>query len=251
MSISEYILNRVCLDSRVTDGIFSSENDEHLAALQEVLIKKGISENDAMAIRNKMIEGKFPERQAYNTNGLLVTFPTPEYKQRAISRGTHFEENPKKSQANIFHGDATQPQQAAPVAAPSAPTTAQPAAPAPPESAATPTGASLFTPEPEKQQAEVPLDASQPKVDDRTPEEKKQDADAIQNILLANPPSPDYKNKMDDIEKLQKPNQSPPTLEEISKNSFYEKGGVLYTSDGKYVGAKWFCESKNKSLIIP
>ena len=59
---------------------------------------------------NKMLEGKYPERQAYNSNGILVTFPTPEYKQKAIQRGTHFEENPKKGQANVFTGDE-QPEQ--------------------------------------------------------------------------------------------------------------------------------------------
>jgi hypothetical protein len=59
-------------------------------------------------------KGKHPERQAYNKNGLLVTFPTPEYKARAIAKGTHFEKNPKSSQTNLFGGGQQAPQGAAP-----------------------------------------------------------------------------------------------------------------------------------------
>lgn len=66
-------------------------------------------------------KGKHPERQAYNKNGLLVTFPTPEYKARAISKGTHFEKNPKAGQTNLFGGGQQAPQGAAPADPASAP----------------------------------------------------------------------------------------------------------------------------------
>jgi hypothetical protein len=46
-----------------------------------------------------MVEGKYPERQAFNKDGVLVTFPTPQHKAKAISRGTHFEENPNPQAA--------------------------------------------------------------------------------------------------------------------------------------------------------
>jgi hypothetical protein len=57
-------------------------------------------------------KGKFPERQAYNRNGILVTFPTPEYKKEAIKAGTHFEDDPTKGKPNVFQGEkppATEP----------------------------------------------------------------------------------------------------------------------------------------------
>ena len=51
---------------------------------------------------NGGVEGKYPERQAYNAKGILVTFPTPEYKADAIKRGTHFEEDPTRKAQNVF-----------------------------------------------------------------------------------------------------------------------------------------------------
>lgn len=63
-------------------------------ALRDYFIKKGIAKEAAVHVTNRMVEGKFPERQAYNRDGILVTFPTPQHKRRAIARGSHFEKNP-------------------------------------------------------------------------------------------------------------------------------------------------------------
>lgn len=63
-------------------------------------------------------KGKHPERQAYNKNGILVTFPTPEYKARAIAKGTHFEKNPKAAQSNLFGGGQQAPQSSTPAETP-------------------------------------------------------------------------------------------------------------------------------------
>jgi len=121
MTIIEKFLNKLSLDHRIADGIFDIEKNEHLDIFQETLQKMGVLEEESLDIRNKLSEGKYPDRQAYNANGILVTFPTPEYKQRAISRGTHFEKNPKKKAPNLsFDGKPT-----------SAPAPAAPAAPAP------------------------------------------------------------------------------------------------------------------------
>jgi hypothetical protein len=63
-------------------------------ALRDYFLKRGITKEAAIHVTNRMVEGKFPERQAYNKDGILVTFPTPKHKANAISRGTHFEKNP-------------------------------------------------------------------------------------------------------------------------------------------------------------
>jgi hypothetical protein len=71
--------------------------------MREYLISKGIPEAAAVDFTNRVVEGgKHPERQAYNKNGILVTFPTPQHKQNAIRRGTHFEKDPTKGHPNLF-----------------------------------------------------------------------------------------------------------------------------------------------------
>jgi hypothetical protein len=235
------ILNSVCLDERVEDGIFSFENNAHLDALQEYLTKSGLAEKDSIAIRNRISEGKYPERQAYNKDGILVTFPTPEYKQNAIARGTHFEQNPVKAQANIFQ---TQPPQQGQAAAP-----AQPAAGATPPAAPEPTKlqpADLLpqTTQPASDEKDLKADAGEtPEVDQRTPQEKKVDANAVQQILAAAPASIDISNRYPRME------STTFTLKEAINNNFYEKEGKWYDSDGNYIGKKWFCESTSTILI--
>ena len=104
-NIIDQILNEVCLDERIPDGIFDMSNSLHMEALLENLTTEHqIPVNDAKAIHNKLIEGKYPERQAYNRDGLLVTFPTPQHKARAIARGTHFEKDPTLGKTDMFAG---------------------------------------------------------------------------------------------------------------------------------------------------
>ncbi len=90
--IFDTILNEVCLDERVTNGIFKLEEDAHMQALREKFIQHGLTKEAAIELSNKMLEGKYPERQAYNKDGILVTFPTPKHKKNAIRNRTHFEE---------------------------------------------------------------------------------------------------------------------------------------------------------------
>ena len=96
------ILREVSLDERVSNGTFNIEENDHMEALRDYLVGKGIDEESVKSFSNKVLEGKYPERQAYNANGILVTFPTPEYKKEAIKRGTHFEEDPTKQSSNLF-----------------------------------------------------------------------------------------------------------------------------------------------------
>ena len=96
------ILREVSLDERVSNGTFNIEEDGHMEALRDYLTDKGIDEESVRNFSNKVLEGKYPERQAYNAKGILVTFPTPEYKQAAIKRGTHFEEDPTRAMSNVF-----------------------------------------------------------------------------------------------------------------------------------------------------
>lgn len=97
--VIDRIFAEVCLDERVSDGIFKLDEEEHMNALRDYFVKKGFSNEQAVHVTNRMVEGKYPERQAYNKDGVLVTFPTPQHKAKAISRGTHFEKNPNPQAA--------------------------------------------------------------------------------------------------------------------------------------------------------
>jgi len=113
MNLIEKILSDVSLDPKVKNGMFSVENNDHMDVLRSYLVKRGLNECDVIEFCNRVVEGKYPERQAFNTNGILVTFPTPEYKQRALQRGTHFEEDPSKREPNVFGAQPKAPETAA------------------------------------------------------------------------------------------------------------------------------------------
>ena len=100
--ILDKILNEVSLDNRVKDGVFNIEENDHMDALREYLGNRGLDEESIREFSNRVLEGKYPERQAYNAKGILVTFPTPEYKANAIKAGTHFEKDPTKGASNLF-----------------------------------------------------------------------------------------------------------------------------------------------------
>jgi hypothetical protein len=181
-------------------------------------------------------EGKYPERQAYNADGLLVTFPTPEYKQRAIARGTHFEKNPKAGQAApIFQQPTQQTQSTTP--APAQQQQVQPQ----PDTKLEPADLIL---QPSTEEKPLETEPEEEK-DVRTPEEKKQDAQVVQNILSSAPASIDITKNYPNLEE----NSLKFTLEEAKNNNFYEKEGNWYDSDGKYVGKKWICETTGKTFI--
>lgn len=97
------ILRDICCDSRVKNGTPNLEDPEFCCVMQEYLMEVGIPEDEVLSKTSMLFEaGKFPERQAYNGDGLLVTFPTKDHRNRAVDKGTHFAENPKQSKPTIF-----------------------------------------------------------------------------------------------------------------------------------------------------
>ena len=71
------IINDVCCDARIRDGVFRLENADHVFILQEYLEKAGYSLDEILDKTAKLFEaGRFPDRQAYNKDGILVTFPS-------------------------------------------------------------------------------------------------------------------------------------------------------------------------------
>ena len=193
-------LEKANTDNSIESGIFDISKQEHIEILRGHLLESNIDSKTVNQYLNKMLEGRYPDRQAYNSNGILVTFPTPEYKQKAIERGSHFEQNPKKGQANVFSGDE-QPEQ--------------------------PSGQQIeFEPaQPQQIQQTQQQEPQTPKSDDRTPDEKEQDAVAIEKSLTT-----EY------------------TLEEALKYGFYNKKNKWYDSSGDFIGNLW--NVNGKQLIL-
>ena len=193
-------LEKANTDNSIESGIFDISKQEHIEILRGHLLESNVDSKTVNQYLNKMLEGRYPDRQAYNANGILVTFPTPEYKQKAIERGSHFEQNPRKGQANVFSGDE-QPEQ--------------------------PNGQQIeFEPtQPQQIQQTQQQEPQTPKSDDRTPDEKEQDAVAIEKSLTT-----EY------------------TLEEALKYGFYNKKNKWYDSSGDFIGNLW--NVNGKQLIL-
>ena len=163
------LINDICCDSRIKNGTFDMTNTDHVFILQEYLEKYGNDINTIVDKTASLFEaGRFPERQAYNKDGILVTFPSKEYRDRAVNKGTHFAENPKKAQTNIF----TEP-------------------PADVQS-------DKDAPKQDEEDVQVPIDQALDKKivdtdkDERSPKEKQQDAAAIQSVLIGQTPLVNY-----------------------------------------------------------
>ena len=99
------ILLDMSLHPLIEDGMVNFSNKVHLRILEEKLTSFGMSKKDVSEIIDNVIEGQFPDRQAYNKEGWLVTFPSPEYKQAAIKKGTHFASDPThgKGGMNLYY----------------------------------------------------------------------------------------------------------------------------------------------------
>lgn len=200
--IIEKVLNDISVDPRVTDGIIDIHCEEHVNILREYLVERGIEESVVNEFCDGLIteKGKYPERQAYNRKGILVTFPTPEYKKAAIQAGTHFEEDPTRGHPNIFASDekppATEPPPAA-AAAQAAPTktklpvSTSTAAPPPSETGgedptkpAQQIPTAFTTAAPQQSPAEEPEEPTKlPPPKPAAPKEKEANKDAIKKIL--------------------------------------------------------------------
>lgn len=209
------IINDVCCDSRIKNGVLDINNPEHVFILQEYLEKSGYGINEIVDRTATLFEaGRFPERQAYNKDGILVTFPSKEYRDRAVNKGTHFAENPKKAQANIFNvpgdlsaaGAAEQPDQE--------------------------------KKDDEKKDVvsvdkEVQTDVeSDDKKDERSPQAIKQDAVANVAILRGETPLVNY------------------SVDEAIKCGFYRKGMNWYSTEGELIGEQVYDEKLGVVISI-
>jgi len=208
------LINDICCDGRIKDGIFDFKNVEHVFVLQEYLENVGCDINYIVDKTANLFEsGRFPERQAYNKDGILVTFPSKEYKDRAVNKGTHFVENPKKAQSNIF----TTP---------------------PADVKSGDSKDSIYNTDKQK-----PTDVSVDKElsnrdvdtqkDDRTSREKQVDSNGVEAILIGQTPLVNY------------------SVDEAKTCGFYKKGFNWYDTAGAYVGEQIFDESVGKMIIRP
>lgn len=100
------VINEASLDSRIPDGVINLENIDHVIVLAETMYNQcGDAEIVNEFLQTFMEEGKYPERQAYNKEGWLVTFPSKEYRDAAIKKKTHFTSDPThgKGGMNLYY----------------------------------------------------------------------------------------------------------------------------------------------------
>lgn len=203
------LVNEIGCDSRIKNGTLDLKNEDHVFVLQEYLEKAGYNINEIVEKTARLFEaGRFPERQAYNKDGILVTFPNKQYRDRAVNKGTHFAENPKKTQTNIFTTDGK------------------------------PEGGEQTSSEKSKSQPAT-LDQTLEKdivgdkeMDDRTPEEKKQDAYGVEAILMGQTPLVNY------------------SVDEAKTCGFYRKGLTWYDTEGTLIGEQIYDDSQSKHVIV-
>lgn len=167
------ILNAISVDERIEDGIPNFENPAHVDVLRELMVKNGFHQSMAIELCNRLVEakGKHPERQAFNKNGILVTFPTPDHKAKAISAGTHFDNDPTKAPPNVTFNQPDTAQQ------PDTSSQAQPIQPVAPGSST--------APQPDQSVPIAPI-SQQTKDVPKTPEEKEAEKLVIKQIVRSN-----------------------------------------------------------------
>lgn len=102
--VNDAILN-VSINPLVESGMFDPNNDEHIFLLMENLEGRLEEEIITEAIQALRLEGKHPDRQAYNKEGWLVTFPSKQYRDSALKKGTHSLADPThgKGGMNLYY----------------------------------------------------------------------------------------------------------------------------------------------------
>ena len=95
-TIIQGILLEVAIDTRVPTGMVDINDNLHREIIAEKLAARGIDRQLVVEVVNKLAirDGKYPDRQAYNKDGWLVTFPTPDHKAAAIKKRTAFASDP-------------------------------------------------------------------------------------------------------------------------------------------------------------
>jgi hypothetical protein len=109
MKIDEFIsriIGEAALDARIPDGMVDLKNGDHIQVVAETMYD--ICENEEIVnefVSTFINEGKYPDRQAFNKDGWLVTFPSKEYRDAAIKRGTHAISDPThgKGGMNLYY----------------------------------------------------------------------------------------------------------------------------------------------------
>lgn len=100
------IISEAALDHRIPDGVIDLYNTDHVQVIAEKMYDAGADENSVNEFIDRFVsEGKHPDRQAYNKDGWLVTFPSKEYRDAAIKRGTHSASDPThgKGGMNLYY----------------------------------------------------------------------------------------------------------------------------------------------------
>lgn len=96
------IITEASLDKRIPDGMVNLKNMEHLQVVAEAMYDACGDESIVNEFVDGFVdEGKYPDRQAYNKDGWLVTFPSAEYKQKALKKGTHFSSDPTRGKGGM------------------------------------------------------------------------------------------------------------------------------------------------------
>lgn len=100
------IVLEASLDGRISDGVLNIKNPEHVKVVAELMYDKCGDEKIVNEFVTKfMAEGKHPDRQAFNKDGWLVTFPSKEYRDAAIKKGSHSISDPThgKGGMNLYY----------------------------------------------------------------------------------------------------------------------------------------------------
>lgn len=100
------IITEAALDSRIENGMIDLKNADHIQVIAEAMYDACGEEDVVNEFIDKfMEEGKYPDRQAFNKEGWLVTFPSKEYRDKAIKKGTHSVSDPThgKGGMNLYY----------------------------------------------------------------------------------------------------------------------------------------------------
>lgn len=189
----EEVLLESALDGRIDDGIIDLKNTGHIEVIHEILKNKGLEENSIDELFESMLaqEGKYPERQAYNKEGWLVTFPSKEYRDAALKRGTHAISDPTHGRGgmNLYYKRRGKQRRQTQQQNTSVGVVQQPTAPTRPTAPTAPTAPTVPTPSPaptpiKKATTSQPTQQSEPPTSDAEPESSPDDGQPLSDTEI-------------------------------------------------------------------
>lgn len=220
LEIIDHLITECSLDKRVTDGMFNPMIQEHMNVLIDKMLAMGILYEDVKQFTNKIAEGKYPERQAYNKEGFLVTFPTPDYKSQALSSGDYFNYDPTSGKGGMHlvkkadpstmtpTGDVQEPK---PTVEPNSPTINEPTRPAQSQTSKDGTEQPPAN-NPIKTSPKITNQTAAPKVQPQKTTDNTQNQAPEKTVAVNSPTEPDQTNiqsKPEDIQKISKKEKTP------------------------------------------